>query len=339
MKTIHLTKAHQFWPLTDYLSGFGVPIGRYIERFRIPLKMLDAPDLFIDEARFWRLAGDLAEREGFLDWGFRIGQQLDLSVLGEFGTNLLRQPSLKVALETFITTVCAEALNTHFELMRQGKYFWFILWGYRDAPAGRSVIELYDIQMLVKLVQNAAGDRWLPPAMHLQADSLPEGLAASEICTGSIRFSSTMTAIAIPEALMAVPMSRYRSFPAADAEIQQNTQDHADFATSLRLLLTGYLDEGLTITDCADLVGMSERTLQRRLSQHEMTFNDILEQTRFDRAKQLLQDRSTSLTDIGFELGYANPANFTRAFRRWAGMSPRLYRQTACQSHSNTTDC
>ena len=102
MNSILLTKALQFWPLTDYLSGFGVPISSYIERFHLPAKMLDKPDLYIDEARFWRLSGDLAEREGFLDWGFRAGQQMDLSVLGEFGTTLLQQPTLKVALETFV---------------------------------------------------------------------------------------------------------------------------------------------------------------------------------------------------------------------------------------------
>ena len=332
MNTIHLTKAHQFWPLTDFINGFGVPVSRYIERFRIPQKMLEAPDLYIDEARFWRLAGNLAEHEGFLDWGFRAAQQLDLTALGEFGTNLLRQPTLKVALETFVETISAEALNSNFELMRQGKYFWLMLWGYRDAPAGRSVIELYDLEWMSKLVQSALGNQWRPPAVHLQCDSLPEGLAETEISTGNIRYSSTMTAIAIPEALMAMPMSRYCSFPDADAGIQRNTQAQSDFATSLRLLLTGYLDESLTITDCADLVGMSERTLQRRLSQHETTFNELLDQVRFDRAKQLLQDKSNSLSEIGYELGYANPANFSRAFSRWAGVSPRKYRQVSCQA-------
>jgi AraC-like DNA-binding protein len=331
MNKIHLTKAHQFWPLTDYMSGFGVPVGRYIERFHISKKILDAPELYIDEVRFWRLAGDLAEREGFLDWGFRAAQQLDLSVLGEFGTNLLQQPSLKVALETFVKTACTESLHAHWELMRQGEYFWLILWGYRDAPAGRSVIELYDLELMSTLVRSALGNQWCPPAVHLRCASLPEGLAASEICTGNIRFSSTMTAIAIPEALVAEPMSHYRPFSVAHTGVQQNTQDQTDFATSLRLLLTGYLDEGMTMTDCADLVGMSERTLQRRLAQHETTFSKLLDQTRFDMAKQRLQDGAASLSEIGYDLGYENPANFTRAFRRWAGVSPRQYRLLASQ--------
>ena len=132
---------------------------------------------------------------------------------------------------------------------------------------------------------------------------------------------------------MAMPMSRYRSVQATDTGNQWNNTAETDFVTSLRLLLAGYLDEGLTITDCADLVGMSERTLQRRLAQHETTYNELHDQTRFDAAKQFLQDESISVSSIGLELGYTDAGNFTRAFRRWAGLSPRQYRQLASQSH------
>jgi len=333
MNAIFLTKAHQFWPLADYMSDFGVPVGRYIERFHIPQKILEAPDLYIDEARFWRLAGDMAKREGFLDWGFRAAQQLDLSVLGEFGAHLLRQPTLKVGLETFVATITTESVNSHFDLMRLGTHFWLTLRGYRDAPAGRNVIELYDLQWMVTLVQSALGNQWRPPAAHLQCDSLPEGLIASEICSGNIRFSSTMTAIAIPEALMATPMSRYCASLPVDSRSQNGALDSPDFPTSLRLLLAGYLDESPTISDSADLVGMSERTLQRRLAQDGTSFNELLDQVRFDTARQLLQNDSISVTDISGELGYKDPANFTRAFRRWAGVSPRKHRQLLSRAH------
>ena len=327
MNSVLLTKAQQFLPLTDYLSGFGVPIGRYIERFRLPGKMLDTPDLYIDEARFWRLSSDLAEREGFLDWGFRAGQQMDLSVLGEFGTTLLQQPSLKVALETFVITISTETLGTHFSLKKQGEFFWLIMQGHHGVPTGRSIIELYDLQFLFKLVQSAVGDAWRPPFVHLQCDSLPEGIARNEISRGDIRFSSTITAIAIPEALMAAPMRNYSPFSAVETETQHNSRGQVDFTTSLRLLLTGYLDKGLTVGDCADLVGMSGRTLQRRLAEHETSFCELLDQTRFDTAKTLLRDKSISVSNICYELGYENPANFTRAFRRWASVTPLQHRQ------------
>lgn len=331
MNGIVLTKAHQFWPLIDYLSGFGVPIGRYIEMFRLPGKMLEAPELYIDESRFWRLAGSVAVHEGFLDWGFRAGQDLDFSAFGEFGTTLLQQPSLKVALEVFVETASAESLQTQFGLSRQGENYWFFLSGYRDAPAGRSIVEFYDLQLMSSLVRRAVGKEWLPSSVHLQCTSLPEGIAAKEISTDDIRFSSTMTAIAIPEAMMAMPMCQYRSSAHSKYEAGISSLDQTDFATSLRLLLTGYLDECLTIGVCADLIGMSNRTLQRRLAENGTSFNQLLDQTRFDLAKQLLQDESIKVTEICYELGYANPANFTRAFQRWAGVSPRQHRYLHCQ--------
>jgi len=330
MNSIVLTKAHQFWPLTNYLSGFGVPLGQYIERFHLPGKMLEAPELFIDESRFWRLAGEVALREGFPDWGFRAGQQLHLSELGEFGTTLLIQPSLKVALEIFVVTITAESLHSNFELMRQGRYYWLIMHGYGDTPAGRCIIEFYDLAFLLKLVRSAVGNQWCPPSVHLQCESLPKGIAAKEISTGNIRFSSTMTAISIPEALMALPMGQYRLSAATENEPQCESLDQPDFATTLRLLMAGYLDEGLTIDSCADLIGMSGRTLQRRLAENGTSFNQILDQTRFDIARRLLQNKSITTTEVCYELGYANPANFTRAFRRWTGLSPRQHRQLSC---------
>jgi AraC-like DNA-binding protein len=182
-------------------------------------------------------------------------------------------------------------------------------------------------------VQQAAGSQWRPPFVHLQADSLPEGLDAAEITTGAIRFSSTMMAIAIPEALMAAPMRNYAPSTTETAVIQPGKLAEADFSTSLRLLLAGYLDESLTVRDCADLVGMSNRTLQRRLAAHGVSFNELLDQIRFDTAKQLLEDKVISVTDISGELGYTDPASFTRAFRRWAGVSPRQHRKLLSQPH------
>jgi len=55
------------------------------------------------------------------------------------------------------------------------------------------------------------------------------------------------------------------------------------------------------------------------------------EETRFDLARHLLQATDTSVTEIGFEIGYTNPANFSRAFQRWAGVSPRQYRTHTLQ--------
>lgn len=217
--------------------------------------------------------------------------------------------------------------------MQQGESSWLIMHGCNGAPAGREIIELYDLAFLINLVQKAAGSQWRPPAVLLQANALPEGLAAVEVGAGNIRYLSTMTAIAIPEALLAAPMSNYRPSVVTETDFGRSNLVEADFATSLRLLLTGHLDECITIDDCADMVGMSSRTLQRRLAEHDTSFNEILDQTRFDLATQLLLNQSIRITDIAGELGYQDSANFSRAFRRWAGVSPRKHRRLLAHAH------
>jgi AraC-like DNA-binding protein len=329
MATIPLTKAHQFWPLTDYLRDLGVPVGTYIERAHLPKKMLEAPDLYVDESRFWHFANDVARHEGILDWGFKSGQQLNFSVLGGFGDILLQQPTLKIAVQIFTQSISAEVVHCHSEVMRQGNCCWFILQqncpnGPPQISCGKDIVELYNLQFMLKLVRNAVGRDWLPHAVHLQCPSLPSSVAITELSGGSIRFSSTMTAFAIPTILLSAPMSNYRS--SSDSHSVED-QSEVDFPTSLRMLLAGYLDESLTINQCADLVGMSSRTLQRRLAEGATSFNELLDQTRFDTAKQLLKDDSLSVSEVCYELGYTDSGNFTRAFRRWTGVSPRQHRQ------------
>ena len=71
---------------------------------------------------------------------------------------------------------------------------------------------------------------------------------------------------------------------------------------------------------------MSPRTLQRRLNKVGTTYSDLIQEVRYDIAVHLLKENNFKLLDIAYELVYSDPAHFTRAFQRMAGVSPREYR-------------
>ena len=71
---------------------------------------------------------------------------------------------------------------------------------------------------------------------------------------------------------------------------------------------------------------MSVRSLQRRLAEEGLTFSQLVDEVRLEMAVPQLRDRGIRITDVAFGLGYSNPAHFTRAFRRWAGVAPSEYR-------------
>lgn len=76
----------------------------------------------------------------------------------------------------------------------------------------------------------------------------------------------------------------------------------------------------------AATLGVSPRTLRRQLSAEGMKFQTILDQVRHSRALELLKSSVLSIDDIAYRLGYSDPSNFGRAFRKWEGMSPSAFR-------------
>ena len=75
----------------------------------------------------------------------------------------------------------------------------------------------------------------------------------------------------------------------------------------------------------AQSLGMSLRNLQRRLEEEGTSYRQALNDTRRDIARSYLDEGHTSVTEIAFLLGFADTSGFSRAFRRWTGLSPRTY--------------
>jgi AraC-like DNA-binding protein len=75
-------------------------------------------------------------------------------------------------------------------------------------------------------------------------------------------------------------------------------------------------------------LGLSPRTLQRRLGESQASFQGLLAEVRRDLAEQYLRRPDLSIGEVGFLLGYADLSSFHRAFRRWSGNTPRERRRT-----------
>ena len=73
-------------------------------------------------------------------------------------------------------------------------------------------------------------------------------------------------------------------------------------------------------------VKISGRTLQRRLSERGYSFQTLVDESRRQLAEQLLQQTDYSLAEVAFMTGFSEQSAFTRAFKRWAGQTPRSFR-------------
>lgn len=92
---------------------------------------------------------------------------------------------------------------------------------------------------------------------------------------------------------------------------------------TLRQLLAG---KRPTLQDVAQELGLSARTLQRRLTDSGLTFQQVVEETRRELARHYLKQRAVELNEAAFLLGFADANSFFRAFQSWEGTSPGEWR-------------
>jgi AraC-like DNA-binding protein len=76
-------------------------------------------------------------------------------------------------------------------------------------------------------------------------------------------------------------------------------------------------------------VHLPPRTLQRRLAAEDTSLHGEIDRIRKTMALAVLRDRSISIDDVAFLLGYSEPSTFFRSFKRWTGTTPRRFRNAA----------
>lgn len=103
--------------------------------------------------------------------------------------------------------------------------------------------------------------------------------------------------------------------------------DNASLERRVRKQLSRLLSQGIpTVSSIASHFGMSGRTLQRRLSDRGYSFQSLVDESRRELAERLLKDTEYSLADVAFMTGFSDQSAFNRAFKRWAGQTPRSFR-------------
>jgi len=84
----------------------------------------------------------------------------------------------------------------------------------------------------------------------------------------------------------------------------------------------------LTMEDIARRLGISARTLRRRLTVEGVDYNDLVKRTRIEMAKRMLENPHMSIQETAYTMGYGTPGAFHHAFKRWTGMTPKEYKSS-----------
>lgn len=304
-----------------------------LDRHGIPDAVLVDPDAVHPAHQLWAFAADAARHTGLVDLGLRAAR-VGLASHGAFGSRVTGSATLGGALDAFCAEARKEYSRAVFRVTPAGSTAWFIRERIDGRPDEKLQVELYVVELMLETVRLAAGCDWLPREIHLQSEHRPGLGKAQPLSSVDVRFGCLTTAIPIPRRLLAAPLVRGER-RRRDSESVLDPKDPvlaSDFVGALKQILATYLVDGPPrIEVVAKAVRCSVRTLQRRLHAAGLSYSRLIEDVRLSAAADSLREAGPKLVDIAFDAGYSDQANFTRAFRRWAGVPPSQFRRMSIQ--------
>ena len=326
-------------------------LGRLVERMREEGHEIDAlsgetgvdpgalqqPDARLPLSACLRIL-DHAERQGVLPrLGMEVARELDLRNQGFLGYAVLASADLGEALD-----IVVRYLRTRTRLLTVRHFIegeQAVVQFQEGLPLGAHFIWLMDGvfsaifhigEQMFRVRPPREVEVRLPGPQAAHHELLREGTGAS------LRFDSGFAQVRFPrrwlslEVTTADPSLMKLAAEQCERELQRCRQGNL-LLERVRELTEQYLGEPQPMEAVAGALHMTPRTLRRRLAALGTTHQQILEELRRGTALDLLQDTDRSVEEIADSLGYTDPSNFGRAFRRWTGMSPRAWRKARVQ--------
>lgn len=267
--------------------------------------------------------------------GLSLGRLAEASRLGPAGLALMSGQSIEQCLHAHAMTM--PAMQTHLRIALRvdaGEAVWAQRFEGEQVGASRILCEgaaSFHLQFMRQLL----GSEWSPsrvvfphacrgrPADYEEhfgsAVVFGEGDESQIVFdAGALRQRIVLPA-RLTEPVAADPKRELMSFRLRDQEMLQ----------AARAVVTARLPhEPVNLNVCARVLGVSPRTLQRRLDELGTTFEALVDGLRRDLATDRLQ-KGAMVTEVAMALGYSDTAHFTRAFRRWTGRTPTAFRSRA----------
>jgi AraC-like DNA-binding protein len=330
--------------LNDYISvlrDIGAPVDRALSHSTIPPRIEETPDLYVSVP-------------AAIEWIARTGRDLEPMALGLLAAERASLASLRPAQQTAIVTAqtglkrleALAALARHedsildMRILAEADSVRVIC---RMPGMGRHPFlcfaEWLNLQAVVSVVRSVAGPSWCPVELaFISSNRVPEAVHAAfpntRILVGQ-PVSSVLVGRAESTLLTADATASTRDPSAlfASEDEPDGGPEVWEFISLLRTMVQPYLAEGRTdVAFAAEMAGISTRSLQRRLKMSGTSYSRVLQEARFELARAGLADPCLKVIDVAMMAGYESPQHFSRAFRRFTGVTPSEYRQAASDS-------
>lgn len=322
--------------LVAILEQRGISQEKLLKAANYPEDFLDQPDTRLTLAQFSDLIYEGKRQANEPALGYLFGLELKPSAHGVLGYALMTCQNIREAIflaERFMS-LRINALGIR--LSEEGDIgvleFGFV--GYLG-PYRQLVIEIVTSAVLriARFLLGKISDTteiWVdypePDYYKQWQDQLPR-----------VRFGMSTIQLRFPAKILdqSLPLADLMSQKEAVAKLETELvlmEATSDIASRIRAIMELGQEEFPSLGLVAEKLSMSSSTLKRRLQQQGVTFQQLLNEAQCARALNLLDNPALSIERVAQSMGYADSANFTRAFKKWTGKSPSAWRESQSPS-------
>lgn len=273
---------------------------------------------------------------GSPDFGLRLGQQLQLSAHGPLGYLALSSPDLISALEAMQDYLPTRLPFVSIEVRREPEWI-ACEYKYRmdmeRSPQAQHIMSESFAMVLQSVVEEVLGYELEQGQISFEHNAPVHQHLYGEYLHSPFSFSRNSTAFRIPIELARAPNASgdseaYRlTQQLCNKLLEQQPPTSGSMADQVRTLFLLRPIEAMTETEVAKALFVSKRTLARRLDAEHTNYRKIREQFLQALAQRYLLEPGQTVDSVAASLGYNDAAAFRKAFRRWTGITPKLFRQ------------
>lgn len=335
--------------LQDYISALrdiGAPVDRELGKSRLPHRIEETPDLYVSIPLAF-------------EWIARTGRDFKPMELGLLAARRATMSSLRPNLQAAIMTAQTGLMRLEaLAALSRFENSVLVMTVRQEADDIRVICnmvgldchpfvcigEWLNLQAIISTVRSVAGSSWCPSELCFIASSRPTEAVLAAFPNTRILVGQPHSSVVVGRADLA-RLTFDATAPAQDRPVSLPSGDQKEglskaweFVALMRILLQPYLNDGRPdVAIAAELAGMSTRTLQRKLNLCGSSYSQILQEARFQLACMRLEDLGQKVIDVAMMTGYENPQHFTRAFRRFTGLTPSEYRQQLAGGDGNAS--
>ncbi len=239
-------------------------------------------------------------------FALRAGECWHPSNLGTMGYAWLSSRTLHTGLKRLERFGCILGNRATYRCVDTPGGLRFVLeHGRGDTPIGHSIAD-FTLSLLLGMCRTNYGGKLNATVLCLRRPEPADSQPWLRVFGGDVQFGSLEDSLLLDRAAVNAPL------PSANIPLA-NTFDRI-----LTEQLAHFFDD--------DIVSRCKAYLQRKLHQLGLTYQRLCDEARHELARRYLDDTNKSVTEVTFLLGFSEQSAFTRAFRRWSGMSPTTYR-------------